>query len=364
MATVLVKNLPAVTEVDADDLLIVNVGGSGEFTTSNITFSDLKSNINKGGQVFTGDVEVNGSVTIVDPSGNSKFVGELDGNITGTAEFVNDLTGHYTSEISEAPDGPYYLQSSERQEIVDLRAEVDNRVNDQELATKLTEYAPIVAPNFQEAGDGTRPRYAGSPLINQVVLESSYLPTKADVAGADVPAINSFNYLTAGQTNNQHFDALDVALATKANNTHEANSTLVIVNGNTLGQNIDLLDAKTADFAINIHSAGSTNFITDGNTLGQNIDALDAQLGITANLAATALQPAALSDYETAADAAAKYAPISVTGAEGVAAKAVTDAIGALGDLAAADAGTLTTADDIKAALDLIINKVNAIINA
>ena len=319
MATVLVKNLPAVTEVDADDLLIVNVGGSGEFTTSNITFSDFKSTLSSGGQTFVGDVEVNGNVTIVDPSGNSSFVGNLDGNITGTAEFVNDLTGHNTSEISEAPGGPYYLQAAERQAIVD---------NTQGLADLVLEVGQLrndTTDGFQQVGVKFGPNfhenYSVSNAVDILGEQITTLDTTVGTIGGQVNdldttvtslggQVGSFDPTTKG-TIAVRLDALEsdttaadaLAAANAAQSSADDAGTVASNALQTANDNITNITTNAGAAADAATAAANAQSTADGNTAG-------------AALGATALQPAA-------ADAA--YAPIATKNKLDALATAVND---------------------------------------
>ncbi len=114
MATVLVKNLPSVSTTDDDDLLIVNIGGGNEYTTSNIKIGDLRTVLNSSGNSFTSDVEVDGSVTITDVATQSgkTFVGNLVGNVTGQATSVSDISNHSTDTLSEGSNNKYFTDAN------------------------------------------------------------------------------------------------------------------------------------------------------------------------------------------------------------------------------------------------------------
>ncbi len=114
MATVLVKNLPSVSTTDDDDLLIVNIGGGNEYTTSNIKIGDLRTVLNSSGNSFTSDVEVDGSVTITDVATQSgkTFVGNLVGNVTGQATSVSDISNHSTDTLSEGSNNKYFTDTN------------------------------------------------------------------------------------------------------------------------------------------------------------------------------------------------------------------------------------------------------------
>lgn len=167
------------------------------------------------------------------------------------------------------------------------------------------------------------------------------LRTDVDLKAPNVPSLNSNNFLTQGNTVAELFDQIDVAVATRAPNVAIKNS---------------------------------KNFITDEMTVGQSVDALDAQLGTTANLAATALQSAALDDYIKTDDANGAYAAASSNGntIDGNA-TAITDVKAtADGNIAGAAAGltalqpvalddysTTAEADDLYAAASASTNTVD-----
>lgn len=114
MATVLVKNLPNVTSTDDDDLLIVNIGGGSEYTTSNIKIGDLRTVLNSSGNTFSSDIVVDGSVTITDTAtqGGKTFVGNLVGQVTGEATSVGTLSNHSTDTLTEGNSNKYFTQTN------------------------------------------------------------------------------------------------------------------------------------------------------------------------------------------------------------------------------------------------------------
>jgi hypothetical protein len=112
-----------------------------------------------------------------------------------------------------------------------------------------------------------------------------------------------------------------------------------------------------ADSALQSDAIGVSVQGYDANTV------VDVDYATVKATAGTALQSVP-DTYSTKLEADALYAPISVDGADGDAAKVVTDAIGALTPLVDVEANDLTTPDEIKTALNAIIGKVNDIIDA
>ena len=273
MATVLISNLPTITDatsVKGTDDLIINTGEVGSHNTMSLSFDLFKTALFQTPTQIGTDVTVAGTVTAQSFVASGGFVGDLTGDVVGDVTgTVSDLSNKSTDDLVEGPSrNRLYLNTANLALVaagdinnvsqfpglsigefkdVDTAAQADGFilisrggtfvcedslqfVNNNQLGTILSDYAPLEAPNLvnslddggnivakpsmngsplvneaslatytqgyyapikgpnlQDGDNGERPSYAGSPLINQFVLENSYLGNyveKTDTTGS------------------------------------------------------------------------------------------------------------------------------------------------------------------------------------
>ena len=212
MATVLVKNLPNVTAVDDNDLLIVNVGGAGDYTTSNVEVGDLRTALNSTTQDFGNDVTVDGNVTITTTASaaGKGFVGNLVGNVTGEADTVASIAKFTTNDLAEGSLNLYFTNERFLELAADY-APLDSPeltgnafLNGSPIATTTyvitytAQYAPLAAPALTGAatlnGSGIATAADLAPLGETFTGHSERLDAlEADTTAADAAAAAAAN---------------------------------------------------------------------------------------------------------------------------------------------------------------------------
>jgi hypothetical protein len=162
MATVLVRNLPAITAVDDSDLLIVNDGSGDTYTTSNIRIGDFRASITAEDSTFKKDVTIDGDLGVAGTVTSPTFIG----NLQGEAETVSTLSGFTTADLLEDPnkvDGNLYFTL--------------NRFNDVLQATPLARLSDVVLTgglDDDKATDGDILVYNGVTYRFENVASSAY----------------------------------------------------------------------------------------------------------------------------------------------------------------------------------------------
>lgn len=275
MATVLVKNLPQVSEVDNDDLLIVNVGGGSEYTTSNITVGALQNNFRLGDQNFEGDVFVNGDVRLTKTDG--RFAGTLEGNCLGSSLTVVSISEHTTDELPQGSNN-YYMTPDERQGIADNTQGIADLVLDlgkleNDTTAAIKEVGERLGPDFNE-------NYTVTQAVDDLGGQISALDTSLGSIGGQVNNLDSAVLRIGNQVGSfdeQVKGTCDARLDTLENDTTAADAAKVAA------------DAAAAAADASSDAADATSAAGDASTLANDAAAAAA----TAASAAAAAQSTA-----------------------------------------------------------------------
>jgi len=355
-------------ELTTDDYLIINDGNTN---TRRVSFEN-----------FLGAVDTN----ITEIKTNVTSVNSMKGDVLITAIGLGAATTGELQAVSDKLDATDVVVLKNTGDISTLTTNLSATdtsvgIGDADTLAAAKEYTDVKATDTLATtvtNDGVvladSKAYTDNALTGLATFEQGAAADTALQAADLVPysTTDQANALYASKgtgTNSVDGNATDIATNTAAIADLADGSTDLVspkVNGvavTATGADLNQLTGVTLGSAA---SADTGAFATaaQGALAGSALqDATAFATAAQGALAGSALQ-AVPAEYETATTAAGKYAPISVTGDDGNAAKVVTDAIGALDTLAAADDTTLTTPGEIKAALDLIIIKVNAIINA
>jgi hypothetical protein len=300
MATVLVKNLPNVSSTDDDDLLIVNIGGGStvagsEYTTSNIKIGDLRTVLNSSGNNFSGDIIVDGSVTITALATQSgkTFVGNLVGQVTGQATTVETLTNHSTDTLTEGTSNKYFTQTN-------FNAAVQ--------VTQVGMLADVTVSGGGTASNGEILLHNGTAFVNTPVSAYDQSAEVADLEATKAPlespdftgqaTMGGSGLITNALLSNELADyALLVAPELTGSATLDGSAVI----------NLLTLNSTLSDYALLVAPELTGSATLNGSALVTVVD-LNAGLGTCATLAdlnAATADIAALQGDTTDADAAA-----------------------------------------------------------
>ena len=366
-----------VADLTGDDYIIVN---DGNINTRRISFQDFIGAVN----VNVSDLDVvesvnglSGVVTLTNADVNAPSISEFI-QLESTVQTNNQLTGTNTSAIAALNVRVTDNEDNIATNATNISTNAANiATNTTNITSLRTDVGTVTGANLQTqvttisdtVGGGVNDS-SGTPATHAVAITE----LREDLGVRPAGANSAFSMLaTANAILDTH--GQDISQA-KADITANENA-IAAIDTSGIATNAAAIEANEIAIAANETAIaeladGTTNLVTpsvNGVTVtvtGADLNQLD---GVTLGSAASAetgdfASSTALADYSTTAEADALYAPISVTGADGDAAKAVTDAIGNLTQLSNASAASLTDADEIEAALNLIIGKVNAIITA
>ena len=169
MASIKISNLPVLSAgtLTDDDQFVINDANQ---TTSRLSYLEFKTDFLGGPLTFAGSVNFDGDINIVE---------SLTSNVPTKTQVTAEIETVVARDLGEYAKivAPNFQDSGTGENITRPRYDGSPLINQAILTDKIGVYAKIVAPNFQvdetDPANHIRPRYAGSEIINRILLDNA-----------------------------------------------------------------------------------------------------------------------------------------------------------------------------------------------